>query len=57
MWLLWNSLEKRQCSAKLLGKIEAVFSWLQVKDSSRGWCRVAWELRKYRGVWEKQAES
>lgn len=39
MWLLWNSLEKRQCSAKLLGKIEAVFPRLQVKDSSGGWCR------------------
>lgn len=39
MWLLWNSLEKRQCSTKLLGKIEAVFPRLQVKDSSGGWCR------------------
>lgn len=39
MGLFWNSLEKQQCSTKLLGKIEAVFPQLQVKDSSGGWCR------------------
>lgn len=36
MGLLWNSLEKQQYSAKLLGKIEAVFPQFQVKDSSGG---------------------